>query len=732
VARTLRVRVAGLNARATPEDAMRSNPLLAFACIASVAAQTPTFRSGVELIEVAVLARDGNGTFVPDLTREDFQIIEQGTPQKITAFDRVAMPVFRATATTAAPPVARDVSTNEHVADARIFVLVLDALHVAPHRSRAVRKYARQFIEQHVGPSDLVAVVSPGGLESATQDFTGDKARLLAAVDQFTGSKLRSATVEIAEEARTGVGNMRARPGSDPSDHERSGRAQSLTNVLEALAKHLERIERRRKTLLLFSEGIDYNQMDVMARTQLNASEVTRALSRAVGALMRTNVSLYSIDPRALSSADGDLVELQGDGVARGVGGLGNSVDQEYGDSIRSLRYVSESTGGFAAVDTNEFTGAFGRIVEESSDYYILGYTPSKPPKPGEFREISVRVSRPDVRVVARKGYTMPAAQRPTVRADAAFEPAPYGPGPSRMPQPRLGERSPAEIATPVAATKGVANDLRTLLASPLPQAGLPMRVQAIPFRGDAKNGTVQLVIEVLGAALQFNERGGRFEERIDLALLTVDANAKADNGRSTTIELRLTPEELQRVKTTGVRWLSRLELAPGHYQVRVAGRAARTGTMGLVTADVDVPKLEPDRPALSGVTITSLTSMLMITKGEAPASALLTTPPSAARTFVAGDQLAAIVHIYVPAAQLDMDLTAHVEWPDGSRNPPMRKKIAGGQQQARSEEVVVPVNTSALAPGRYVLRIALSPSGRQTERIERQVPFDILTVPGR
>src|SRR5204863_953094 len=128
--------------------------------------------------------------------------------------------------------------------------------------------------------------------------------------------------------------------------------------------------------------------------------------------------------------------------------------------------------------------------------------------------------------------------------------------------------------------------------------------------------------------------------------LLTLDDRAKAANGRSATLDLHLTREELQRVQATGVRWLARLELSPGHHQVRVAGHAAGTGTNGLVTVDVDVPRFEPGRPAMSGITITSMTSRLMITRGDGPAAALVKTPPSAARTFVAGDRVDAAVDV--------------------------------------------------------------------------------------
>ncbi len=149
-------------------------------------------------------------------------------------------------------------------------------LSTSPRSGRASSAdYARQFIERHVGPTDLVAVVSPGGLTAATQDFTSDKARLLAAVDQFAGSKMMSATVEIEKEkTHCSPAKPTQAPlhqGMDPNDGERGDRVRALTSVLQALATHLARIGSRRKSMLLFSEGIDYDMLDVMGTSSVRA-----------------------------------------------------------------------------------------------------------------------------------------------------------------------------------------------------------------------------------------------------------------------------------------------------------------------------------------------------------------------------------------------------------------------------------------------------------------------------
>jgi VWFA-related protein len=688
------------------------------------------FRARVELIEIPVVVRDRDGRFVSGLTQNDFQVTEHDVVQTITAFDRISLPVAHDTTTSGAAALAvpQDVSTNENSASSRIYVIVLDAWHVAAKRTTVVRTLARRFIEQYLGPRDVAAVISPGGLAAATQDFTSDKARLVAAVEQFSGSTLRSAAVEVEEEEQAELrGGMRLHDGKDPSDDERTIRARALTNVLEALARQLGRAQGRRKALLLFSEGSDYDTTDVTGVVQRHADEVVRATQRAVVALMAANVSVYATDPRGLTSGEGDQLESP---LYRRYPSFvtGPSPEAELARSLRALREMSEATGGFAGVNGNDANETFARIVDDTSNYYLLGYVPAHPLKPGEFRPIAVRVSRPDVTVVARKGYGAPALQRDVTSIPRFDEPA----------QPQVRRNEPRRIVDPAADTPASTgaikdpDDVRALLASPIPLGRLPMRIQAIPSAPDGNKTAVQIVIEVLGRGLRFAERGSRFDERVELALLTVDDRAKAANGRSATLDLHPTREELQRVQVTGVRWLSRLELAPGHHQIRVAGRAAGTGTNGMVTVDVDVPRFEPGRPAMSGITVTSMTSLLMITRGEGPAAGLVKTPPSAARTFVAGDRVDAAVEVSFPdGVAREMQLVATIERPDGSTRILDIRQIAGGQARPRRQPVTLSIDTSALPIGRAVLRVVLDPTSGP-DRIERSTAFEVVSPGGK
>jgi hypothetical protein len=275
------------------------------------------------------------------------------------------------------------------------------------------------------------------------------------------------------------------------------------------------------------------------------------------------------------------------------------------------------------------------------------------------------------------------------------------------------------------AATAGLSSPLQALLASPLPQPGLPIRLQAVTLGGEGRKIEVRLVVEVLGRSLQFDERGGRFNERIELALLTVNDSGKASNGTSADLDLRLTPEDLARVRSTGVRWLSALELPPGRHQLRVAGRAERTGLSGMITHDFVVPEGRRRAIDLSGVTMTSVPSVLMITRGKGWLERVLPTPPTAARSFVAGDQIVAAVEVYRrEKGASDATLTARIDRADGSPTG-FSERRALPASGARSEQVGFPISTAQLPAGRYVLRITLDTNG--SERVERAVPFAVV-----
>jgi VWFA-related protein len=75
------------------------------------------------------------------------------------------------------------------------------------------------------------------------------------------------------------------------------------------------------------------------------------------------------------------------------------------GEEASGAERVAEDTGGFSVRNSNDLAAGLGRIAEGARTYYLLGYAPSSPGKPGRFRRIRVSVKTPGLTVRARPGY---------------------------------------------------------------------------------------------------------------------------------------------------------------------------------------------------------------------------------------------------------------------------------------------------------------------------------------
>ena len=120
---------------------------------------------------------------------------------------------------------------------------------------------------------------------------------------------------------------------------------------------------------------------------------------------------------------------------------------------------------------------------------------------------------------------------------------------------------------------------LSEALGSPLPVAGVPMKVFAAAYKGVAPNAAVALAVEIDANALNFVEKDGLFLEQLDVAHTATDSRGKVIPGERHSVNLSLKPDTYERVKASGFRVVSQINLAPGRYQVRVAaGNRTRQG----------------------------------------------------------------------------------------------------------------------------------------------------------
>jgi hypothetical protein len=468
---------------------------------------------------------------------------------------------------------------------------------------------------------------------------------------------------------------------NDPIEFERAYNARSSMDRVRKLSEFMAGVRGRRKAMLLFGEGIEYDYTDILASTP--ATGVLENVRDALGAATRANVAIYSIDPRGLANPDQDLIFANNSPGADdpSLGSLGSrSAGREFVMSQNSLRQISAETGGIAVINQNDFAGAFDRIVRDNSSYYVLGYYSTNERRDGRYRKVTVRVTRPGAQVRARRGYLAPRGRTP-------------------------------ETTTRPGTAPLVAAALEAM-TSPVVVRGIPMRVFAAPIKGEAPNAVVALAIEMDVTGFNFVEANGAFNDRVELTLTAVDTLGEQKGSTSHSVNLALKADTLARARERGLRVLTQLEVPPGRYQFRIAAAEAG-GRTASVIADVEVPDFYKPSLAMSGLALTSAGALDGPTVSpNDPLATFLPAPLMATREFSASDTLALFAEFYenLPAntPPHKVDVTTIVRADDGrilSRNE--EEMDSGSLVRGKGGfGFTTRIQLSALSPGLYVIHV--------------------------
>jgi len=323
---------------------------------------TPTFRSEASYVQLPVRVLDARGEFVSGLTQSDFQLLEDGRPQTITAFSAVSIPILPGDPAPDVPLAAVDpVASNDATqVDGRVYLFVLDNRAGSDSATLKVRQVVRGFISDRLSANDLAAVTMTGA--GRGQTFTRNRRLLRDAVDRFI---------------------------SDPQPE--SG-VHGVLNVIANTAEWMGSIQGRRKALVLVTPG------QICA---LSDPECNEGLRHALRMAVQSDVSIYTVDPRGLVATQGAPAEESDRPAAFSPAITSGPLD--------GARYLADASGGFAIANTNNLSAGFERIVRENSSYYLLGYYSTNPIADGRMRKNGVTVARRGLQVVHRGGYVAPA-----------------------------------------------------------------------------------------------------------------------------------------------------------------------------------------------------------------------------------------------------------------------------------------------------------------------------------
>ena len=396
--------------------------------------EKPTFKVQVDLVTNDIIVRDEKGNFIPDLKKEEFEIYEDGVKQDITSMTVVTG--GRVTNVLAPPPppppegIVLPPSRPRTDVSGRIFLFFVDDLHLQFHNTGRVRDLFKRISKELVHDGDMFGIVSSGP-SSIAVDMTYDKTRLDEAIKKMAGNELKPSDIIQGPSGAEGPSEVRYR-------------AHVAFSTVNDLLNNLDSVHNRRKALIYVSDGYDFNpfqdarlglmdpnspfaqnefarnqnqanaangdgssQTDPFAQQQKQSETFADAdLARELGELTRqanrSNVTMYTIDPRGLV----------------GMGDIDEQVDpQQWSEYVRksqdSLRVIAEETGGIAVVNQNDFSKALKRIDAETSDYYVLGYYSKNPDATKRRRQVEVKISRKGAQPWFRKEYVLKPPRKP-------------------------------------------------------------------------------------------------------------------------------------------------------------------------------------------------------------------------------------------------------------------------------------------------------------------------------
>lgn len=500
-------------------------------------------RANTRLVVVDVVASDSKGQPVPDLHAGDFTVLEDGRPQKISAFT-----FQRGGSVDIAPDQlpANIISNTPRFRSSSLNVILFDTL----NGEFAEHAYAKDELLKFLNSAELGRPVAIFALQSDLKllhDFTTDNKALSAAVSRYRppAQTINSESIE-----------SRASAFATRGDYHTSERSIETTlNQLNALAKVLSGYPGRKNLiwlsesfpLTLFPESTMALNMDgqslksaevttgpsTLERLQPSAAFKSYAvlIKRVSDALMAAQVAVYPVDAGALGKDD-------------------------HLASQHTMDDMAGSTGGKSFKNSNDLSFGLKTSIEDGSTYYTLEYYPDNKKWDGQFRTIQIKSSRPGMSLRYREGY--------------------YALDPEKLRK----EDSDA-----------VAENFSRLMEFDAP-AMTSVQFQAQVLQPSDKNKKVLVNFHVDPRTLAFEHKdNGEEYAKISCSVWAYGKDKNKPAMFSSTVNANLKPNEFQQMMRQ--RFLPcghELDLRPGAYTLRLGVLDRTTNKIGTASAQVTVP----------------------------------------------------------------------------------------------------------------------------------------------
>ncbi len=536
--------------------------LLLLTGLVALPQETARFSVTTNLVVVNVEVRDHDGQPIEGLTRNDFELLEDGKPQRISVFEyqrlesEVPTPAPAATTETANEPTEREgvIAQSKpgeiRYRDRRLIVLYFDLSAMGVAEQIRAREGAEEFIRTSMTPSDSVAVIAFSSELKVLQDFTDDRDALLATIARLRiGESSDLADSATVDETNVDTGAVFTADSSEFDIFNTDRKLSALESAVNMLASLPEK-----KALVYFSGGV--------SRT---GAENESQLRATVNAAMKANVSFYPVDARGLvAEAPGGDVSV---GTTRGSGMFSGQAQrgrrEQFLGQQETLYTLAADTGGKALLDSNQLSAGIVQAQRDIASYYILGYYSTNPAEDGKYRKVEVRIpAQRSARLDYRTGYFAP-------KSWERFN--------------SMDKERQLEAAM--------------LLEDPI--TDLPVALEVDYFRRGPDRYIVPVAVKIPGSEIQLAKRRGREEARLDFIAEVRDKQGRQAGMVRDFIPIRLEDENVGQLKDRLIYYDTAFTLPPGGYRLKFVVRENETGKIGTFETPFTIPDLAADNTTL-------------------------------------------------------------------------------------------------------------------------------------
>ena len=660
-------------------------------------APRPTFSTTTNVVIVNVSVLDREGKPILDLTKNDFQLFEDGKLQTLQAvelekLDSRPLPPFQSAETEPKPPEQKgynpDLERNKKQSlakfqDRRLVAFLFDFSSMQPQEQAHARDAAATFVKKQLTTSDMVSIMVFGNELKTVLDFTADRDLILTTLQKFRlgDSSELSSMGDTGADSQDQSGQFVA----DDTEFNIFNTDRKLI-ALEDAARKLA-IYPEKKALIYLSSGVQKTGVD-------NQSQLRATVNTAV----RSNVSFYPIDARGLTALvpGGDATQAAPVGNNLYSGSAHNTQRSNFDNQQETLYTLADDTGGKALLDSNDLTLGMRQVQTDMNSYYILSYVSTNTAMDGRYRKIEVRLSPRIAALKPKLDY-------------------------------RRGYYGPTTFARLTGADKEA--QLQSAMESENPITDLPLAVEVDYFRLGKLKYFTPVSVRIPGSALVLKNKGSKQATELDFIGEVFDARNRVASVVRDTIPLKLDTATAGAVVRKHIQYDTGFTLPPGKYRLRFVARENGEGKTGTFETPFVIPDLS------SGNTLRVSSAIFsnqrepvkqQIATAEKDKKLLKQNPlidasdqkivPNITRVFRPGQNLMVYLEVYdptfpenMPANFRVMDVTANLAFYEGDRKVLETQAIrANRMNQSRPD--VVPLNlqipVSQLKPGRYTCQV--------------------------